>query len=251
MPRRAGSRAFFTVLTLAFAGGCAPKVKCFRVVKHTPASATAAPPPQCTAALPVKMCAPGAVDVTWQVAGKATLSATPAATCSSVPSNGRVHAKGTATCQIDASTRLKVHASSSVAAPVWWKYDEGLADVTVGATPGPLGRQGACAAEGYAATLARDPLEWDPEFRVVSVSVAGQLLERLQQEPGLALRVVHGGVEGTLDGASPTSERFRCLPYGGDWTLTLPVSPGRSCADDPVFLSVQVATSCGPCPGRP
>src|SRR5262249_4092799 len=145
----------FAVAVLALAPACAPKVKCFRVVKHAPAPAASPAAKDCAAALPLKMCAPGAVDVTWQVAGKATLLLSPGAPCPSIARGGRVRAKGTATCTVAANTRLTVHASSSLTAPLWWKYDEGLSEVSVGAVPGPLGRQGACSADGYAATIAR------------------------------------------------------------------------------------------------
>lgn len=144
-----------------------------------------------------------------------------------------------------------MHAGPSLTAPTWWKYNEGKADISVGETPGPLGKQGECTADSYVAQVPRDPLQWDSDFRVGRVFVAGQLLVRLQQHPGLKLRILHAGAEVSLDSTHPTSESFRCLPYGGDWTLMLSVTPGLACVDDPILLTIQVDTICGQCSPAP
>jgi hypothetical protein len=251
---RARGRLAVALACAAFFGavgsGCAPKVKCFRVVKHqTPLPAAS---PWCGVLAP-RLCTGGLVDVTWEVKGAATLFSDPraATNCPSVPNHGRVSAKGTTTCQVATTTKLTVRAGPSLTAPMWWKYDEGVSEVTVGPVPAPLGAQGACTATRYEAVVVRDPLQWDPDFKVLKVSVAGQLLDRFEKQPGLKLHLAHAGVEETLDAAHPDTSKFECTLYGGDWTLTLPLSPGKTCAEDPVFLTVQVTTTCGPCSPTP
>jgi hypothetical protein len=241
-----------TAVSVFLALACAPKVRCFRVMKHPAPPPSPSASPQC-ARLPLKLCGPGLVDVRWEAKGTATLFSNPgsAATCLQVPPNGRVASKGSTTCQVNATTALTMRAGPSLTAPVWWKYDTGLTQITVGPVPAPLGKTAACTPAGYEAVVPRDPLEWDPEFKVLTVSVAGELLKRLREQSGLKLRVSHAGRDDTLDASKSSTPRFRCAPYGGDWTLTLSESPGKNCADEPLTLTIQVATACGPCSPGP
>ena len=248
-PFPAPARAFvFLFLTNA---GCTPKLKVFHVTipSNTPASLSETASHQGS----THVCPGTEVQISWDVSGKASLSATEGElyqtpTCF----NSRLPAKGTkvlvtkpgiaSSCGNTAVLRL------SAGHDLWHRsgYCPGTgcpgADheivVRSEAAESVGGKTNQCIDGGYELTNLKAEVDWDDHYRIVSVSVPPRI-EAYLKSAGRHLAVSHDGKRAEFTGDTISSDAFEGEKFAGEWKLKL-----SGCGSPPPALVVTARLQC-------
>lgn len=197
------------------------------------------------------MCPSTSVQLSWQIDGHPSLSASPGERyqptqecllVSEVPSYGTGLFP---TCR-DSTTVFRATASHT-----FWRwygacpgYGCPNADheviVASSVTERIGGRTGDCVTGAYVVTNTRPALDWDDRYSVSTVSLAGpQVVSALEAIPGRTLTVTHDGKQASFRAGVTTSDVFHGGRVAGSWELRL-----SGCDSPPPALTINVEAHC-------
>ncbi len=248
-------RLIAALAPLLLAAGCTPQIHNFQVaIPGTPPAPQGADQTQGT----VHVCPGSSVQLSWDAAGKTSLSATagpryqPPACMpeEGVPQQGSrtlgVSGGGSiGNCSGDSLFRLTAahdffhfmgpcpgHGCPNADREI--VVSNGL-DVPAG------GRTVECAGDAFTVLSSIASTNWDNVYRVQSVTAEGSAESAaLAATPGRTLTVTHDGKQAVFQAGSLSSDAFRGSRITGDWSLKL-----SGCASPPPALTITIKVSCG------
>jgi hypothetical protein len=197
------------------------------------------------------VCPSTSVQVSWQIDGKPSLSATSGEryqatqeclSVSEMPSSGTGLFP---TCQ-DNTTVFRATASHTF----WRRYGacpgygcpnaDHEVIVASSVTERMGGRTGDCVSDAYVVINKRPALDWDERYRVSTVSLAGpQVTSALEALPGRTLTVTHDGQDANFRAGIRMSDAFHGGGIAGSWELRL-----SGCDSPPPALTINVEADC-------
>lgn len=218
---RAGAVMGIAALVCLLAG-CAARVKSF-------------------SAVPRHVCAGEPVHIQWNVVGSASVTVTPP---DAGLVDGPVASEGQATIRPAATTKVALHVTRMLGRSTTSTQEIQVTSAprkpqVLAASMGDSDAQPGCAGGKAWATVHAD--RFAPDLKVSTVAAY----------PGDSriYDVRHAGLDVAVAPGSPATA-LRDTPIAGDWILTVPLSPGQTCATIPHNLVIDVYTRCVPGGGQ-